>query len=63
MLLNWLSSDLVVHQCRYIVLERGSELVDNGLVGTFLTLFFQNDVHLDNLLVGICEIVFGAHRA
>ena len=53
MLLNGLSSDLVVHKRGDVVLQTGTYLIDDGLIRTFLALLLQNEVHLNDLLVGV----------
>ena len=63
MLLNGLSSDLVVHKRGDVVLQTGPYLIDDGLIRTFLALLLQNEVHLYDLLVGVCQIVFTSHGA
>ena len=63
MLLYWLASDLVVHQSGAVVLERCSKLINDRLVGSLLSLLSQNEIHLDNLLVGIGQVVLASHRA
>ena len=62
-LLDGLPSDLVVHERGAIVLQRRPQLVDDRLVGALLSLLPQNEVHLDDLLVGVRQVVLAAHRA
>ena len=61
--LNGLPGDLVVHQCGAVVLQRSSQFIDDCLVGALLSLLAQNQVHLDDLLVGVGQIVLTSHRA
>ena len=63
MLLDGLASDLVVHERCNVVLQTRMQFIDDGLVGSFLTLLFQQQVHLDDLLVGVGQVVLTAHRA
>ena len=63
MLLDGLTSDFIVHKGCHEVLEGRPQLVDYGLVCSFFSLFFQNKIHFDNLLVGVSQIVLTAHRA
>ena len=63
MLLDGLSCDLIVHKCRNVVLQTSPNLIYNGLIRTFLALLFQNEVHLDDLLVCIGQVIFASHGA
>ena len=63
MLLNGLTSNFVVHECCNKVLERRPQLIDYGLVGSFLALLLQDVVHLDDLLVSIGQVILAPHGA
>jgi len=60
-LLNGLTRDLVVHEGRHKVLETGAQFVDDSLVRALLSLLFQDEVHLDDLLKGVREVILAAH--
>lgn len=53
MLLDGLTSNLVVHERRNEVLQTRVQLIDYRLVCSFLTLLLQQQIHFDDLLIGI----------
>jgi hypothetical protein len=60
MSLDWLTGDLIVHQCGHEVLQRNSKLIDDSLVGSFVKLFFQQNVHFQDLLISVRQVVLAA---
>jgi len=56
-LLLWLAADIVVHESSSEELELCQDLVDGALVGSFLDLALEDVVHLDDLLVGVSQII------
>ena len=63
MLLNRLACDLVVHQGGHEVLKRLAQLINYGLIGSLFLLLLQHEVHFDDLLVGISQVILTAHGA
>ena len=63
MLLGWLTSNLVIHQSCHEVLKSCLELINDCLICSFISLLFKYRVHLDDLLVGICQVVLTSHSA
>lgn len=60
MLLRRLPLDLVVHQCRHIVLKRVSELIDSCLVCATLEMAYKLIVGLEDLLIGVGQVILTA---
>lgn len=58
MLLGGLALDFIVHESCDIVLEIGSDFVDGCLVSSSCHMTLQNVVELDDLDVGISQIIF-----
>lgn len=57
MLLGRLTLDLIVHESGDIVLQVGSQLIDNGLVGTLRKVSVQLHVGFKDLLVSIGQVI------
>mmetsp|Transcript_19470 Transcript_19470/g.18589 ORF Transcript_19470/g.18589 Transcript_19470/m.18589 type:complete len:214 (+) Transcript_19470:4045-4686(+) len=62
-LLGRLPLDLIVHQGCHVVLKVRPELIQLGRVCSLINRILQQIVELDNLLVGIGEVIFTAHGA
>ena len=60
MLVSRLTLDLVVHQSGYIVLEHATGVNEHILSRTLVDLVLQLNVFLQNLLVGVGEIILTA---
>lgn len=58
MFLLGLATDIVVHQSSGEELKLSQNFIDGTLISTSFNLSLENVVHFDDLLVGICKIIF-----
>lgn len=56
-LLLWLASDVVVHESRHVELQQRLDVVQHRLVRALLNVSFELIVHLEDLLVGVSQVV------
>lgn len=61
MLLSRLALNLIIHQSSNIILQTCPQLIDSSLISSLLNVSLQVVVDLQDLLIGICEIVFASH--
>lgn len=60
MLLFWLAAKIIVHESSNIELELSKNFVDRTLVRPLLDLSLQQIVHLDDLLIGVSQIILAS---